>query len=389
MMDRATVLLAQGPALHGWLYSTIDPPNWLRGVLYIITWAAMLGAVYIFYIRAPRRDKAKRWSTQDIFVVAILAVILLAWDSFIRQQVVLPILSSIPVFGPIQAWFQLGDLPYMFLVMVAAVTIRKPGAVTALIFIKRVIGEIMFSTKGINIAFWPDALNEGVFIDLFIMWRGDKFVRDAKFLFVDGFIIGLLRSIPNAIIGEVVLNPFLYGELRTWAFMIWGNFDIHGGILGNGIGNALEAAVSTPLALRVSRSVGMLTPYKPAADSSSDNGSSAVETSEHGASRRRALRLVTLTGVGFSVFLLIDGIVLMLSNGLQSHAKPLFGWLGGSFANNHSFGTALIAIGMLLLIVLAVGWFANRRHAHAAHQAPSHAAEAVGADRKPGKVVNP
>lgn len=306
---------------------------------------------------------------------------------FIRDQLVTPIASSIPVIGNIQAFFQLGDLPYMFLVVLAAVTIRKPGAVTALIFTKRLIGEIMFSTKGINFTFWPDALDEGVFTDLFILWRGEKFMRDARSLFIDGFIIGVLRAVPNVIIGEVILNPFLYGEIRTWAFMIWGNFGSHGGLIGNGIGNGVEAAVSTPLALRVSRSIGILSPYKPVAGSPSSNGSQTAEKADHAGARHRAARLVMIIGAAFSAFLLIDGLVLLLSNGLQKDATPLFGWLGGSFASNHSSGAALILIGVLLLIVLGGGWFANRRRAHAAHQAPART-EVVDAGPKQWEVVN-
>ncbi len=244
--------------LHGWLYDTFAPANWERAVLYAITWGVMLAGVAVLFIFVPRRRAGFRWTTQDVFVLAILSVLLLAWDSFLNDQLFGPIVSAIPVFGNFLNWIQFPDLPYMFIVVLAVVTIRKPGAVTALIFVKRVLGEIMFSTHGLNFLNWPDALDEGIFTDLYILWRGEELLSSAKSIVIDGFIIGFLRAAPNTIIGDAVLDPFLNGQVHTWASFIGTNIAGGGGILGNGIGNGIEAAVTAPLALRVGRSLGIL-----------------------------------------------------------------------------------------------------------------------------------
>ncbi len=244
--------------LHGWLYGTFAPPNWVRAVLYVSTWALMLAGVAVLFVLVPRRKKTLSWTTQDIFVLSILSVLLLGWDSFLNDQLFGPIVSAIPVFGNLLNWIQLPDLPYMFIVVVAVITIRKPGTVTALIFIKRVLGEIMFSTHGLNVLNWPDALDEGVFTDLYILWRGEYLLSSARAIIVDGFIIGALRAIPNTIIGDAVLDPFLNGQVHTWASFIGTNIAGGGGILGNGIGNGLEVVLTAPLAIRVGRSLGIV-----------------------------------------------------------------------------------------------------------------------------------
>jgi hypothetical protein len=251
-------LLAAPVVLHGWLYNTFNPPNWAKGALYALTWLILLIGVYILFFWARRRKPGARWTTQDVFILAILSVLLLAWDTFLNDQLFGPLVSSIPVIGTFLNWIQLPDLPYMFIVMVAVATIRKPGTVTALIFIKRVLGEIMFATHGLNIPNWPDALDEGVFTDLFIMWRGDALLSSARAILVDGFVIGFLRAVPNVIIGDAVLDPFLNGQIHTWASFVGTNIAGSGGILGNGIGNGIEAAITAGLAVQVARSVGVL-----------------------------------------------------------------------------------------------------------------------------------
>jgi hypothetical protein len=233
MLSASPHLLASAAVLHGWLYNTFNPPNWAKGVLYAVTWIVMLIGVYILFFWARRRRPQNRWTTQDIFVLAILSVLLLAWDTFLNDQLFGPIVSSIPVAGNFLDWIQLPDLPYMFIVMVAVATIRKPGTVTALIFIKRILGEIMFATHGLNVPNWPDALDEGIFTDLFIMWRGESLFSSGRAMLWDG-------------------------QIHTWASFIGTNLAGGGGIVGNGFGNGIEAAAVAALAVQVARSVGVL-----------------------------------------------------------------------------------------------------------------------------------
>jgi hypothetical protein len=257
MLAASGHVLASPPVLHGWLYGTFNPPNWVKALLYAITWLFVAAGVYVLFIWS-RRKKQRRWTTQDIFVLAILSVLLLAWDTFLNDQLLGPIVSAIPVAGNFLNWIQLPDLPYMFIVMVAVAMIRKPGTVTALIFVKRILGEIMYATHGINLPNWPDALDEGILADLFIMWRGEALLSSGRAMLWDGFVIGFLRAVPNVLITDAVLDPFLSGQIHTWASFIGTNLAGGGGVLGNGIGNGIEAAAVAPLAVQVARSVGIL-----------------------------------------------------------------------------------------------------------------------------------
>lgn len=257
--------LASAAVLHGWLYDTFAPPNWVRALLYVLTWLVMLAGVFVFFVWAPRRRRENRWTTQDIFALAILSVLLLVWDTFLNDQLFGPLVSAIPVAGNFLNWIQLPDLPYMFIVMVAVATIRKPGTVTALIFVKRLLGEIMYTKHGVRPEIWPDALNEGVFTDLFIMWRGEKLLSSGKAMLWDGFAIGFLRAVPNVIIGDAVLDPFIHGQIHTWASFIGTNLAGGGGMLGNGLGNGAEAAITAPLAVAVAVSLGIIYGHRRAA----------------------------------------------------------------------------------------------------------------------------
>ncbi len=261
MLTASPHVLAASAVLHGWLYGTFNPPDWVKALLYVITWLVLAAGVFVLFIWS-RRNKANRWATQDVFVLAILSVLLLAWDTFLNDQLFGPLISAIPVAGNFLNWIQLPDLPYMFIIMVAVAMIRKPGTVTALIFVKRVLGEIMYATHGLNIPNWPDALDEGVFTDLFIMWRGDALLSGARAMLWDGFAIGFLRAVPNVIIGDAVLDPFLNGQIHTWASFVGTNIAGSGGILGNGIGNGIEAAITAGLAVQVASSVGILSGHR-------------------------------------------------------------------------------------------------------------------------------
>ena len=65
---------------------------------------------------------------------------------------------------------------------------------------------------------------------------------------IDGFMIGLLRGAPNAFLTDWTFDPYLNATYYTWLQM-WND------TWSNGLFNAIEAAVSAPLAYRVAVSV--------------------------------------------------------------------------------------------------------------------------------------
>lgn len=119
----------------------------------------------------------------------------------------------------------------------------------------------------------------------------------------------------------------------------------------------------------------------------------AAEPGQAEARYKILVRAMILGCLG-AAFILIDGLVLFATGGLSSDAGPLFPWLGGAFANkNRSSGTGLLVIGVMLLVVLAIGWFTYGRKMRAAYLAEMQGGATLDAgDTAPGAdqvVVNP
>jgi hypothetical protein len=77
--------------------------------------------------------------------------------------------------------------------------------------------------------------------------------------------------------------------------------------------------------------------------------------------RTKSVRRFTILGACVSAFVLIDGIILLVTGGLSSDATPVFPVLGGSFSATRSSGTSLVIMGVLLAVITIVGWWALGR----------------------------
>ncbi len=85
-------------------------------------------------------------------------------------------------------------------------------------------------------------------------------------------------------------------------------------------------------------------------------------------SYKTAFRM-TMIGAVISAFLLIDGLVLFLTGGLNGDATPVFPVFGGSWANdNRSSGTSLLIIGVMMAVVTFAGWWRLARPLRAAER---------------------
>ena len=228
--------------------TTVQFPFVVNLILYIIIWlVAIAGLIFIW--RRGRALGFASWTTQDILIVAIMGVLLEVYDNLIGDQFITPIIQLIP-FGHALA---LNDLPYMFLLMVGVALIRKPGAATAMVFLNFILMELIYSGSGVNVLYWPYGIFQGLFVDLYFVLRGRQVFAngDAK-AFWDGLAMGALRAVPAVTIQTAILGPFLEGETRTINFLIlYSVFNL--------IGNGLEAAISSPLAIRIARSVNQST----------------------------------------------------------------------------------------------------------------------------------
>jgi hypothetical protein len=134
--------------------------------------------------------------------------------------------------------------------MVGVALVRKPGCVTAMVFVNFLLAQLLFGS-GHGALDWTDGLTQGIFCDVYIVARrGGVYKNGASVvsMVVDGFMIGLLRGGPNAFLTDWTFDPYLNATYYTWLQM-WND------TWSNGLFNGLEAAVSAPLAYRVAVSV--------------------------------------------------------------------------------------------------------------------------------------
>ena len=220
-------------------------PGW-NAVFYWGLWAVCIICLGIVLWAALKSPKWARWTTQDILIVAALGVLLEVYDNIIGDQLIGPLINPIPGAD----FSQVQDLPYMFLLMVGVALVRKPGCVTAMVFVNFLLAQLLFGS-GHGALDWTDGLTQGIFCDVYIVARrGRVYAPGSRVssMVMDGFMIGLLRGAPNAVLTDWTFDPYLNATYYTWLQM-WND------TWSNGLFNGIEAAVSAPLAYRVAVSV--------------------------------------------------------------------------------------------------------------------------------------
>jgi hypothetical protein len=209
-------------------------------------WAVCIIGIGVVLWCALRSKRWDRWTTQDILIVAAMGVLLEVYDNIIGDQFIKPLVDVIPG----AHLLQVHDLPYMFLLMVGVALVRKPGCVTAMVFINYLLAQLLFGS-GHGALDWTDGLTQGIFCDLYIVARRGRVYAPGSTVWamvVDGFIIGALRGGPNALLTDWTFDPYLNSIYYTW-YQMWTD------TWSNTIGNGVEAAISAVLALRVARAV--------------------------------------------------------------------------------------------------------------------------------------
>lgn len=218
-------------------------------LVYLAIWAVCLGILYLVF-RFNRRRAAetgiRRWTTQDIMVIAILGVLLEVYDNLIGDQFITPLIQGIPFAHA----FAVNDLPYMFLLMVGIAIIRKPGAATALVFLNFLLMQLLYGGSESSPLYWAYGLLQGVFVDLYILARAGRVFTTHRWpvLVGDGLAMGALRAFPAVAAQSAIITPLLSGATVTGAYVLLYS-------AANLIGNGVEAGITSPLALRVARTV--------------------------------------------------------------------------------------------------------------------------------------
>ena len=135
-------------------------------------WVVCIIGIGIVLWAALRSKRWDRWTTQDILIVAAMGVLLEVYDNIIGDQFIKPLVDVIPGADLLQVH----DLPYMFLLMVGVALVRKPGCVTAMVFINYLLAQLLFGS-GHGALDWTDGLTQGIFCDLYIVARRGKRLR--------------------------------------------------------------------------------------------------------------------------------------------------------------------------------------------------------------------
>ena len=186
---------------------------WYWGV-----WAVCIIGLGIVLRAALRSKRWARWTTQDILIVAALGVLLEVYDNIIGDQFLKPLLDVIPGADLLQ----LHDLPYMFLLMVGVALIRKPGCVTAMVFVNFLLAQLLFGS-GHGALDWTDGLTQGIFCDLYIVARRGRVYGPGATtwsMVIDGLMIGALRGGPNAFLADWTFDPYLNSIYYT-CYQMW------------------------------------------------------------------------------------------------------------------------------------------------------------------------
>jgi hypothetical protein len=220
-------------------------PGW-NGVFFWGVWAICIIGTGVVVWAALKSKRWARWTTQDLLIVAALGVLLEVYDNIIGDQLIAPIINPIPGAD----FVQVQDLPYIFLLLVGVALVRKPGCVTAMVFVNFLLSQLLFGS-GHGALDWTDGLTQGIFCDMYIVARrGKVFGAGASpvSMVVDGFLIGMLRGAPNAFLTDWTFDPYLNATYYTWLQM-WND------TWSNGLFNGIEGGVSAILAHRVAVSV--------------------------------------------------------------------------------------------------------------------------------------
>ena len=140
-------------------------PGW-NAVFYWGVWAVCLACLAVVLWAALKSPKWARWTTQDILIVAALGVLLEVYDNIIGDQLIGPLMNPIPGAD----FSQIQDLPYLFLLMVGVALVRKPGCVTAMVFVNFLLAQLLFGS-GHGALDWTDGITQGIFCDVYIVAR--------------------------------------------------------------------------------------------------------------------------------------------------------------------------------------------------------------------------
>jgi len=170
----------------------------------------------VLYILAKKEGVIKKFTTLDYVYMGIGAAIATVWEFFIGSFLNRAIAIS---YVDVAFWGR------MFILIITVAIIRKFGAgILSLVIFDVLADAVHYGWAGQPLFFIYEGLTYGLFIDLIIvLTKGRPFEGNKIFVAIQGAIVGFLWSLPDPLLWEGFLKPFIYGGIVNWSKI---SFDI-------------------------------------------------------------------------------------------------------------------------------------------------------------------
>lgn len=220
----------------------------------IVTIYFIVGLAVVFYF--ARRFGLKSFTTIDLVYIAVGAAFSVVWEFYIG--------SFIGRFLPSTPFIGVGFWGRMFILLIVAALVRKPGTGILSLLIFNILSDLFFYGFGGEPMYTIyEALTYGLFLDLVIVAsRGKLFGIGYKssngssvsiktvagLAILEGIIIGILFAIPDPIFYLGFFRPLISGAIVNWAtiqfdFLAFIPGHVVIGILGTLAGQRIAKAV--------------------------------------------------------------------------------------------------------------------------------------------------
>ncbi|BFH73378.1 hypothetical protein SJAV_13220 [Sulfurisphaera javensis] len=196
----------------------------------------------LLYLIAKKEKIIKKFTTLDYVYIGIGAAIATVWEFFIGSFLDRALAIR---------YIDLAFWGRMFILILVVAIVRKFGAgMLSLVIFDVLADAVHYGWAGQPLFFIYEGLTYGLFIDLIIViTKGRPFEGNKIFVALQGAIVGFLWSLPDPILWEGFLRPFIYGGIVNWDKI---GFDIITSFPFTTIVGVIAAFTS----LRVARAIG-------------------------------------------------------------------------------------------------------------------------------------
>ncbi|BFI75293.1 hypothetical protein [Sulfurisphaera ohwakuensis] len=161
----------------------------------------------LLYLIARKENIIKKFTTLDYVYIGIGAAIATVWEFFIGSFLDRVIAIS---------YIDLAFWGRMLILIIVVAIIRKFGAGMLSLVVFDVLADAAhYGWSGQPLFFIYEGLTYGLFIDLIIViTKGRPF--EGKYAALQGALVGFLWSLPDPLLWEGFLRPFMYGGIVNW-----------------------------------------------------------------------------------------------------------------------------------------------------------------------------